>query len=60
MKEFFYLQPSSIISEEMILCSNIIGRSHFISTIIKEKKLNNSTLNEQYEWLQENHPEYLI
>ena len=59
MKEKFHLEPSDI-SNEVIVISNIIGRSHFISTIIKEKKLNNSILNDQYNWLEENYPEYLI
>ena len=59
MKEKFHLEPSDI-SNEIIIISNIVGRSHFISTIIKEKKLNNSILNDQYNWLEENYPEYLI
>jgi hypothetical protein len=59
MKEKFHLEPSDI-SNEIIIISNIVGRSHFISTIIKQKKLNNSILDDQYNWLKENHPEYLI
>ena len=59
MKEKFHLEPSDI-SNEVIVISNITGRSHFISTIIKQKKLNNSILDDQYNWLKENHPEYLI
>ena len=59
MKEKFHLESSDI-SNEVIVISNITGRSHFISTIIKQKKLNNSILDDQYNWLKENYPEYLI
>ena len=59
MKEKFHLELSDI-SNEIIIISNIVGRSHFISTIIKQKKLNNSILDDQYNWLKENYPEYLI
>jgi hypothetical protein len=60
MKQKFYLKPSDIIPNEIIIFSDTPRRSCFISTVIKEKKTNDQRFNEQYEWLKENHPEYLI
>jgi len=64
MKKNFYLQPSNILPNEMIILRNdtikTTIKSCFLSTVIKAKKINDSRFDEQYEWLKENHPEYLI
>lgn len=64
MKKKFYLEPSNIFPDEMIVLTDddetITRRSCFISTVIRAKEMNSPRFNEHYEWLKENHPEYLI
>lgn len=60
MKDDFYLGPSKLLPDEIIIYNNVLGETYFISTIIKQYKLNNKDFNNHYEWLKENHPELLI